>query len=352
MTFANVLQDTSTRMRNPWIWLILMGFYIPASLTRITPALSLGSGDPAVLAYILLSPFLGLSLFAWVAPWAWLWTGCPDEYPGALRGVGQGLALGLGLGALVLGVDEGLRALANPSARFQIDTLARGIPQVAVGSAFVGFLIVSLERATAARVRAEALAREAQWILLKGQLSPHVFFNAMSNLTELIRKDPLRAEQAALDLSDLFRRIMAHGQARVAPLGEERALVERYLAIEGLRLGDRIQIQWEWDPRLDASEAPPLLLQPLVENALKHGLGPKPEGGCLKITGHLEGARIHLRVANDGLPLSNPRPGGSGLDNLQGRLSLAFGRDASFSLGCEEGWVVSELSLPLTVELI
>ncbi len=350
MTFPELLSDTRARMGNPWIWLILLALYVPASFTRVTPTLSPWS-SPLAFASVFVAPFVGLALFAWVAPWAWLWTRTTQAFPDAWRGSLQGLLLGLVLGTLLMLMEEGLRCALDPSPHFAWSNLARSVPQLAVGSAFVGFLIVALERATAARQRAEQLAREAQWILLKGQMSPHVFFNAMNNLTELIRKDPQMAERAALDLSDLFRRLMTHGQSHVAPLGEERVLVERYLAIEALRFGSRLSVAWLWDEALNTAEAPPFLLQPLVENALKHGLGPKSDGGRLRIEGRIEGSSICLQVANDGCPFSGRRGGGSGLANLEGRLALAFGRSATFRIGTEGPWTVCELTLPLSQEL-
>lgn len=351
MIFPELLHDTRARMRNPWIWLILLAFYVPAALSRVTPTLSPWSHGSLAFAYVFVAPLAGLGLFAWVAPWAWLWTGTPEDHPSPLRGGLQGLLLGLVLGTLLLLTEDGLQAAVVPGVGLSWSVLVRGIPQVAVGSAFVGFLIVALERATAARERAERLAREAQWILLKGQLSPHVFFNAMNNLTELIRKDPALAERAAMDLSDLFRRLMDHGQCHLAPLGEERALVERYLAIEALRLGNRLQVNWQWDPALDGAEVPPFLLQPLVENALKHGLSPKPEGGRLELEGRLVDGRIRLRVANDGRPLVDRGSGGSGLLNLEGRLRLAYGKDAALQLRSEGDWTVAEVDVPWSEEV-
>jgi len=351
MTFPELLQDTRARMRQPWMWIILLAFYVPALASRLSTGAAALPGGPLRYAYAFAIPFLELALFAWVAPWAWRWTGRSEDFPGPWRGILQGLLLGALLGVLILLMEDYLvnwLVAGTPVAWWKV---LKTIPQLALGSCFVGFLIVALEKTTVAKERAERMAREAQWILLRGQMNPHVFFNAMNNLTELIRKDQRLAERAAMDLSDLFRRLMDHGQCHVAPLGEERMLVERYLAVESLRLGSRVQVEWTWDGALDVIEAPPFLLQPLVENAIKHGLAPLPEGGSLHISGRMDKGRIMIRVANTGLPLKARHHGGSGLANLEGRLRLAFEEEASFGLATVDGWTVAEVTFPVALEV-
>jgi hypothetical protein len=329
------------------MWIILLGFYIPAISARLSPGATLLPEGPLRFAHVFAIPFFELALLAWLAPWAWRWTGRSQDFPGPWRGILQGLILGAALGMLVLLMEDHLLNWVMSRTPVAWWKVVRSIPQLAIGLCFVGFLIVALDKTTLAKERAEQMAREAQWILLRGQMNPHVFFNAMNNLTELIRKDQQLAERAAMDLSDLFRRLMDHGQCHVAPLGEERALVERYLAIEGLRLGSRIQVEWAWDEALDVVEAPPFLLQPLVENAIKHGLAPVLEGGSLQITGRIEKGRAWVRVANTGRPLKSQRIGGSGLANLEARLGLAFEGEASFHLASNGAWTVAEIAFPV-----
>jgi len=116
-----------------------------------------------------------------------------------------------------------------------------------------------------------------------------------------------------------------HGSALSLPLAQERALLKRYLAIESLRLGDRLRIQWNWPPWADAIDLPPLLLQPLVENAVKHGIAASPEGGHLRIAVARQGVHLFLRVANTGAPWT-PKAEGKGLANLRERLVKALDR--------------------------
>jgi two-component system sensor histidine kinase AlgZ len=172
-----------------------------------------------------------------------------------------------------------------------------------------------------------------------------VLFNSLNGLAELVRLDPLAAEQAILDLSELYRALLRHGDRPVAPLGDERALVQRFLAVEGLRMGSRLQVAWRWDESLDSVEAPPFLLQPLVENALKHGIAPNPAGGELAISLTREGAGFRLRVVNTGKGLGLVPGQGVGLQNLEARLKLAYGTGAAFHLRSEGPRTVAEVIL-------
>jgi two-component system sensor histidine kinase AlgZ len=209
----------------------------------------------------------------------------------------------------------------------------------------IGGIISLGETTEEEKAAVEAKLEEAQWVLLRGQLSPHVLFNSLNGLAELVRRDPVAAEQAILDLSELYRALLRHGDRPKAPLGDERALVQRFLAVEGLRLGDRLQVQWDWDPSLDDAEVPPFLLQPLVENALKHGIAPHSSGGHLTITLAREGQGLRLKVANTGKGLGLVPGQGVGLRNLEARLNLAYGTHATFHLGSEGPLTVAEVGV-------
>lgn len=130
----------------------------------------------------------------------------------------------------------------------------------------------------------ELAARQAQVQSLQAQLDPHVLYNALSGISELIREDPTKAEMAIVRLSDLYRRLTAMGKRESVRLDEERQLLEDYLAVEQVRLGSRLQVTWEWPEALNSRRMPPLMIQPLVENAIKHGLSPEEEGGRILIS--------------------------------------------------------------------
>jgi len=198
----------------------------------------------------------------------------------------------------------------------------------------VGGLIAARARSEELRLASEAEAQIAKNRLLQGQIHPHVLFNALNGLAELVHKSPKSAEGAIRHLSDLLRRILLATEHQVLPLIEERMIVSDFLALESIRLGDRLKVRWEWDERLDDLEVPPLLLQPLVENAVKHGIAPCISGGELVLRARSEGHQVILEVWNSGMPIAEARSGsGIGLKNLRSRLGLNFGERASVSIG-------------------
>jgi sensor histidine kinase YesM len=181
-------------------------------------------------------------------------------------------------------------------------------------------------------------------------MNPHVLFNAISGLTELVREDAAAAERALVNLSELLRGLLEHGDKISAPLAQERILVEQYLAIEQVRLGQRLQVEWHWDGTLEHHPAPPLLVQPLVENAIKHGIAPQRGGGKLAI--HLRGSCgfLELEVANTGVPPDENAPEGLGVRNLRERLKLLGEPSEAFRLVREGEWTRALVRLSAKVE--
>jgi len=183
------------------------------------------------------------------------------------------------------------------------------------------------DRARAERVRSarvEALASRAQLAALRAQLNPHFLFNTLHSLTELIRSSPTVAEEAVERLGALLRFALRHSGAEDISLGEELAFVRDYLAIESLRLGERLHIEIVVDEDTLGVAVPPFCLQPLVENAIRHGLSPKPEGGTLRLTAHARSGSLALFVSDDGVG-AGPEPWqsrGSGLASLSRRIGL------------------------------
>jgi LytS/YehU family sensor histidine kinase len=300
-------------------------------------------------------PFLISFAYGFLTPLPWRWSGDDRVRAPFARGLLQAGAFNAGLILLLVTLswllvrDAGLKAEAvglPRGTRTGFSTilgmnLAVGLPMMTILGAIISFAVVTEEEKAAAEARLE----EAQWVLLRGQLSPHVLFNSLNGLAELVRQDPAAAEQAILDLAELYRALLSHGDRPWAPLGEERALVARYLAVEGLRMGTRLQVAWDWDAALDPAEVPPFLVQPLVENALKHGLSPHAEGGALEISLRRQGAGLRLRVANTGRALGLVPGNGVGLGNLEARLQLAYGDAAAFHLRTEGPWTVASVIL-------
>ncbi len=200
----------------------------------------------------------------------------------------------------------------------------------------------------------DRLRRQQQAVLaarldaLQARIRPHFLFNSMNSIAALIATDPARAETAVEDLSALFRASLKAGAALV-PLHEELDLCERYLRIEAARLGDRLQVEWDVDPATRGAALPLLSLQPLVENAVYHGIQPRLGGGCVRLATRLEGELVQVVVDNPAAPAHEPVAGhGMAVDNIRARLRTCFGERAHLKLEDRGDRHLSLLSFPLT----
>ncbi|HFD81223.1 MAG TPA: sensor histidine kinase [Gammaproteobacteria bacterium] len=181
------------------------------------------------------------------------------------------------------------------------------------------------------KVQAEAQARVQA---LQARIRPHFLFNSMNSIAALTRTDPERAEQAVQDLSDLFRVTLREASERVT-LDEELGVARGYLRMESLRLGDRLRVDWDIERLPRKRLVPSLILQPLLENAVYHGVEPLPEGGRILISGAAEGRRVHISVRNPRAPQRTAvhrRGNRMALENIRLRLQLAFGGQAGVAL--------------------
>lgn len=191
-------------------------------------------------------------------------------------------------------------------------------------SVLLGWFVADRERAETEAAALQARSRRAHNLSLQAQMAPHALFNALSGLTELVHEDPDAAEAALVALADLLHQLMDQTGRVLAPLREERALIKAYLLVEEIRLGPRLTVHWSWPAWADGLELPPLLLQPLVENAVEHGIAAAPEGGEVTIEVARDGVDLLLRVTNTSRPF-DPKAkarGGLGLGNLRRRLKL------------------------------
>ncbi|MDA7415166.1 sensor histidine kinase [Xenophilus arseniciresistens] len=212
-----------------------------------------------------------------------------------------------------------------------------------LASALTGALlsaVVMAERVLRASGRTPA-ATTARLEELQQRIRPHFLFNTLNSAIALVRHEPAKAETLLEDLSELFRSALADPDEAVT-LADEIALAERYLAIEQIRFGERLRVRWSLDPAASGARLPKLLLQPLVENAVKHGVEPSPEGGRLRIRTERRGNRVVIEVLNTLPPLrwaEAPLPRGHGiaLANVRDRLRLLHDLEASFRAGPEGG---------------
>ncbi|WP_077035263.1 sensor histidine kinase [Pelomonas sp. KK5] len=218
----------------------------------------------------------------------------------------------------------------------------------------VTYFFLSRGRLAAAELRAEtakAQAAETQLRLLESQLEPHMLFNTLANLRVLIGMDPPRA-QAMLDHMIAFlRATLTASRSGSHPLKEEFARLRDYLALMQVRMGPRLQPVFELPAGLEEQPVPPLLLQPLVENAIKHGLEPKIDGGELRIAARAEGGQLILEVRDGGVGLGQSPETGTqfGLHQVRERLATRYGDAATLSLAPAAGsGTLATVTLPLS----
>ncbi len=195
------------------------------------------------------------------------------------------------------------------------------------------------------RLRLEVLARDAQLDALTAQLQPHFLFNAMNVLRALIHENPARASELVTELSDLMRYALQAGRRERVKLAEELATVESYLRVESARFEERLRWRVEAEADVRDRMLPPMLLQMLVENAVKHGIAASETGGDVVVRAELVDGVVRLRVTNPG------RLGGSGgtrigLANAQERLRLLYGGRAALRLTAVDDVVEAEVTLP------
>jgi two-component system sensor histidine kinase AlgZ len=255
-----------------------------------------------------------------------------------LRPVGQQLA-GVVLGALA-GV-YGCAVLAFV-----------GLVEVAPwwASAFSGALLSAmLVAALVLRARGKTpAATTARLAELQARIRPHFLFNTLNSAIALVRAEPRQAERLLEDLSDLFRYALTE-QAQSVTVADEVALAQRYLAIEQVRFGDRMQVEWVLDPRADRALLPPLLLQPLVENAVKHGVEPSASGTRIRVSTQCRGSTVVIKVSNTvSLQASGSSDGaGVALANVRERLSLLHDVQGRFQAGLKDGVFQVRIEVPL-----
>ena len=210
---------------------------------------------------------------------------------------------------------------------------------------------------TLAAAQSEAALVRAELAAISGKLNPHFLFNTLNSLRQLINQDPQAAEQSLLCFSRMMRYVLdtqraAHDRVR---LGDELDFVRDYLALEALRLGPRLRVNWQIDPATLDTAVPPLTLQPLVENSINHGISPRVQGGTVHIESRHErwpgatGSALALRVADDGEgciwppapadapSASRPRRGGVGLSALLRRFELDYEGQARLAVRSAPG---------------
>jgi two-component system, LytTR family, sensor histidine kinase AlgZ len=263
------------------------------------------------------------------------------------------------VGALWVGIAKLLAYGLSQLPAFQ-GLYQRFAPQIPVlfGVAFLlysvtvasNYVVLTLEESQAAQARAmetSILARDAELRALRAQINPHFLFNSLNSISALTSLDPAKAREMCILLADFLRMTLGLGEKALVPLREELDLLQRFLAIEKVRFGDRLQVDAYVEVQAQSCLVPPLILQPLVENAVIHGIAHLPQGGTVRLSAECSGGRLHLSLENSVDPdAPSSRKGGMGLANVRQRLEARYGKEATIRSTAEEERFRVTLSLP------
>ena len=340
--------------------------------------------------YLLATALAGLGLAALlaaedVAPlgWALAWTGpltlvlafaalsayylCrsqpfgPGRWPSAvasraaavllLAGAALALAAAWNAAGLAFGRSQGFAVLA-PAGWAMAFVAGLGFFLLAVLAHDVLIAVEATQAASAREAQARLLARDMELQLLRLQIDPHFLFNSLNSISALTSLDPPAARAMAIALAQFFRQTLALAGRERIRLDDELGLVQHYLAIERQRLGDKLDFVLDAPPDTLTALLPPLTLQPLAENALKHGLRPRDDGGRLQLQALVRDGWLHLAVRNPVPETPGTETGlGHGLRNLRERLAAQYGGRARVHWGVTpEGFAV-EIALPFETTL-
>ncbi len=318
------------------------GFGIAATALVIVPS-------SAVYAFVCLSTRFSCRLL-------------PMDKSGTLRvlvihGAGAGCAGWLWSGA-TLAYSRAALGWSGAGASEQARFAAQAGPLILGAGVLLYLLSVALNYVqAAAEARREAerrereariLASEAELRALKAQLNPHFLFNSLNSISALTSTNPAAAREMCVLLADFLRSTLGMGDRDAIPLRDELSLARCFLAVERVRFGSRLCVEEEVEKSAENCLVPPLVLQPLVENAVKHGVASLPEGGLVRLEAKRVDGRLSVSIENTFDPDSpRRRKSGVGLENVRRRLETRYGEDASLRIFTAENRYRARLSLPL-----
>ena len=318
-------------------------------------AVTLGADVP--LAYALQSQLVHSAILAALSVPVWLLVVRKMRGAGALRVLAAHAALLPAYVAASTALYWATYRLAGEAG--VADVLARQAGWIALGTAvvyvaqFAVYHAVALARQSAreraAAERLQARTREQELRSLRAQLNPHFLFNALTAISAQVGQDPDQAREHISQLGELLRYSLDSGRRDLVPLAEEIAFVRDYLALELARMGDRLTVTVDVEPAALAAQVPPMALQTLVENAVRHGVAPKPEGGALTVAARLDGGYAILSVDDTGVgaaPADLARPGGVGIANADERLQLLFGPSAGLRIDTDRAGLGVSFRVP------
>jgi two-component system, LytTR family, sensor histidine kinase AlgZ len=224
-----------------------------------------------------------------------------------------------------------------------------GVVLFVIAVAF-NYLLITFQLSQQAESKAlelQVLAREAELKALRAQIDPHFLFNSLNSISALVMADPAGARRMCVLLANFLRGSLRLGSKQRIPLVEEMRLAECYLDIERVRLGTRLRIQRDIDPDCEACLVPPLIMQPLVENAITHGVAPTIDGGVVSLQAERNGAGVRIIIENPVEDEATVKDGaGVGLKNVKMRLANLYDGDARIDVNQNAGRFRVELQLP------
>lgn len=342
---------------------------VPLVVVLLAGRGELDGGEALALAFPLVVVYAYVCLAAWYVVRS---AAARPASPGsrALPGISRPLAalatqlaaavlsggLWIALGWVWAAALDGLGAFPGLARRFPADAhllFALGAPlYLAVAGVHYGMAALEASREAEAReLAAKVLAREAELRALKARLDPHFLFNSLNAIAALAGSDPAAARRMAILLAEFLRRSLALESRADVPLAEELAHAAAYLAVERVRFGERLALEEAVGEEARLCRVPPLLLQPLVENAVRHGIAQMLEGGVVRIEGRVEAGRLRLAVEN---PCDPDHPaasgGGVGLTNVAARLTARFGPRARLAVRPRRGTFRVEIEVPVEEE--
>lgn len=216
----------------------------------------------------------------------------------------------------------------------------------------VHYAVLAFEAAQAAerrRLELEALTRNAELVALRAQLDPHFLYNSLNSISAMTSIDPAGARRMCLLLGDFFRRTLDVGPRPWIPLADELALADGFLGVEQIRFGPRLRVQRDIDDSALPCLVPPLLLQPLVENAVTHGIAKSLDGGEIRLGVRRGNGRVSILIDSPRDSEDPPAPPGVGLDNVRRRLEATFGGTARLEVRAEANLFRVRVDLPWSV---
>lgn len=218
---------------------------------------------------------------------------------------------------------------------------------LAVALHYVLFSLESSREAEAREQEARVLARDAELKALKAQINPHFLFNSLNSISALATIDGQRARDMCLRLSEFLRSTLSLAEKDMVPLTQEMALAKTYLEVERVRFGDRLRVEQTLEGTCNGCSVPSLILQPLVENAVKHGIAGMVDGGEIALHAHCENGVLHLSISNDfDSDASPPEKSGLGLANVRGRLRARYQNRARMFAEVRHNRYCVDLELP------